>query len=45
MVVGIMFLIMAWYQFVVGPKQDSAREAFQRRRHPPDFDPSDGHTP
>lgn len=41
-VMGIIFLFMAWHQFVVAPKQDEMRESFQTyRRNPPLDKPRD----
>ncbi|MBI5523120.1 MAG: hypothetical protein HY910_10855 [Desulfarculus sp.] len=43
-VLGIIFLFMAWHQFVVAPKQDYMRECFNRSCHSQRFDKPGGQT-
>lgn len=43
-VLGMIFLFMAWHQFVVAPKQDYMRESFQGYRRKPRFDKPGGQT-
>lgn len=43
-VLGILFLFMAWHQFVVAPKQDYLRESFQRNRRMHDLNRPGGQT-